>query len=635
MPSATLELTVKDAYIEQGSTVINGVRLRRFQEEVFDALGKYRKVLLRAPTGSGKTMTLVLGAVKSCLEGSLYPVVGVYPSRALVYDQARSVRESLKRMGFEQAGDTEFRGRVVINGEDRGECVFNVYVLTSERKEVPKDVALRQSIVLTVPEYPFMYLTAMNMQGVASQVIEAAMKFDFDTALAEVQARVPRSAVREAWNYFSAFFNGYWFVDEFHLYSGIARGSATALVEMFERYNAYVKGTKTVVFSSATPVPVQVDKVIEARSTDRGERIRKRTKVVFHLAVDDAQQEAVNRAAPDPRRKTAVILDRVYYIAQLCSKVNDAALVWGLDRSYGNCRRVDSGLEREGFIIGNQAISFGIDLDLDMGFIHAHDAETFIQRFGRFGRHGEGEAEVHVFLRPTWRAVEALRKYSGREVTYEEFLDIIRNMYEMRADDRLDATPFSRARHDVLLRAFSLLFAVAEGEQVYSVARSWYPGRAEQLKLRPSSDEYFYVFAYRPGGLKGRWCDGEEDELFTMLRNFQYDWESGCFRGSPLKEYPALVPRQWRESRVKCGFMPFEEFVREADPVVVFSRQNFGRKLRNMKEFEKSYVVVLTRECVDWKDFGEMAKLVSTYENAMPIFRDVDMSVVIGLALFI
>ena len=635
MPSPTIELTVREAYIEQGSTLINGVRLRKFQEEIFDALGKYRRVLLRAPTGSGKTFTLVLGAVKSCLEASFYPVVGIYPSRALVYDQARSVRETLARMGFEQLSDTRFRGRLTINGEDKGECEFNVYILTSERKEVPKEITLGQSIVLTVPEYPYMYIEAMKRRDIASQVLEAAIKFDFDEALKAVQERISRSSVREVWNYFSAFFNGYWFVDEFHLYSGIARGSMLALLEMYERYNAYIEGNKTVVFSSATPVAIQVDKVIEAKTADRGERIRKRTKVIFHLVSGDAQEGAVNSASPDPKRKTAVILDRVYYIAQLCSKVGDGALVWGLDKSYGNCRKVETGLEKEAFIIGNQAMSFGIDLDLDRGFIHAHDAETLIQRFGRFGRHGEGEAEVHIFLRSTSRAVDALRRYEEKEISYEEFLDLVRIIYDSRADDGLDRTFFSRARHDVLLRAFSLLYAVAEGEQVYSVARSWYPERVDQLKLRPSADDYFYVFAYRPGGLKGKWCDGEEDELFTMVRNFQYDWESGCFRNTPLKESPALEPILWKESKVRCGFMPFEEFAREVNPTVILARQKVGVKLKEMKEFRDSYVVVLTRECVDWEDFGEMARLVATYENAMPIYSSGNPNKVIGLALFI
>jgi CRISPR-associated endonuclease/helicase Cas3 len=54
-----------------------------------------------------------------------------------------------------------------------------------------------------------------------------------------------------------------------------------------------------------------------------------------------------------------------------------------------------------------------------------------------------------------------------------------------------------------------------------------------------------------------------------------------------------------------------------------------------MKEFNDSYVVLLTEECVNWKNFSEMAKLVSTYESALPIYKDEDMKTVIGLALFI
>ena len=89
----SVSLTVKEAYIEYGDTTINGLRLRKFQEELFDSLGKYNRILLRAPTGSGKTFTLILGAIKSYLERNLYPVVGIYPSRALVYDRPGACRK--------------------------------------------------------------------------------------------------------------------------------------------------------------------------------------------------------------------------------------------------------------------------------------------------------------------------------------------------------------------------------------------------------------------------------------------------------------------------------------------------------------------------------------------------------------
>jgi Distinct helicase family with a unique C-terminal domain including a metal-binding cysteine cluster len=174
----SVSFTIKEAYIETGNISINGIRLRRFQEELFDSLGKYSRILLRAPTGSGKTFTLLLGAIKSYLEKNLYPVVGIYPSRALVYDQARSIQETLQRMGFKEGEKNTFVGRLNINGEDKGEISIKINILTSEVKEIPREFQFptSPSIVFTVPEYPYMFITGMNKQSIASQVLEASMK---------------------------------------------------------------------------------------------------------------------------------------------------------------------------------------------------------------------------------------------------------------------------------------------------------------------------------------------------------------------------------------------------------------------------------------------------------------------------
>ncbi|ADX82111.1 DEAD/DEAH box helicase [Sulfolobus islandicus] len=624
--------TINDTYIEEGETIINGIKLRKFQEELFDSLGKYDRILLRAPTGSGKTFTLILGAIKSYIEGTLYPVVGIYPSRALVYDQARSVNETLTRMGLNKEGE-KFTGRLYINGEDKGDFSIKIHVLTSEVKEIPKEFQFptSPSIIFTVPEYPYMFMTGMNKQNVASQVLEASMKYNFEEAIKSLSLR--RGEVRELLNYFSVFFNGYWFIDEFHLYSGIARNSMLTLVEMYEKFNSVVKGNKTIVFSSATPVPININKVLDVKTSEKGSKVRKRTRVIFHLAKGNPQEELVNYISEKKNAdtKTAVIIDRVYYVAELCKKVNDAAVVWGLDKSFGNCRKVNKGLEKENFIIGNQAMSFGIDLDLDEGFIHAHDAETLIQRLGRFGRHGEGEAEVLVFIDAKAKVVDELRKID-KELNYDDFLNLINKIYERRVDDKLDEIFFSKIRHDVLIRAFSLIYAISQGEQVYNLVKSWYPQNVDSLKIRPAYEDYFYVFAYRPGNLKGQWCDGGSDELFSMIRNFKYR-EDGCFTNETLKESPGIIPR--KTDNVKCSFMTFEEFNTKLGPRLVLKKQGYSILMGGMKEFKDSYVVLLTKDCVNWNNFSEMAKLVSTYENAIPIYKDDEMKVVIGLALFI
>lgn len=630
----TVELTIKDAYIEEGNTTVNGIKLRKFQEELFNSLGQYDRILIRAPTGSGKTFTLLLGAIKSYLEKTLYPVVGIYPSRALVYDQAKSVRETLLKMGFKEEQNDTFKGRLTINNDDKGEVTIKIHVLTSQVKQIPNEFQFPSSpsIVFTVPEYPYMFITGMNKQHVASQVLEAAMKFDFDNAINTLG--VSRNNVRDLYNYFSVFFNGYWFIDEFHLYSGIARTSMLALVEMFEKYNSSVKGEKTIVFSSATPIPINVDKVIEAKVSTVGSKIRGKTKVVFHLVSKNPQEELVNYVKQGVGKKTAVILDRVYYVKEICDKVNDAAVVWGLNKTFGNCRKVDKDLDKENFIIGNQAISFGIDLDLELGFIHAHDAETLIQRLGRFGRHGD--AEVHIFVESKYSTVQILSGLQNKEISYDDFLDLINKIYEKRVDDKLDQIFFSKIRHDVLIRAFSLIYAISQGNQVYNLVKNWYPQNVQKLNIRPSYDDYFYVFAYRPGGLEGKWCNGGSDDLFSLLRNFRYNDNNGCFEDTTLREIPGIVPRKIEEFKdLDCSFITFEEFKKRFAPRLILKKQGYSVQMSKMKEFQNSYVIILKENCVNWQDFQEMAKLVSTYENAIPVYKDDDMDVVIGLAIFI
>jgi len=631
MMKTSVSFTIKEAYIETGNISINGIRLRRFQEELFDSLGKYSRILLRAPTGSGKTFTLLLGAIKSYLEKNLYPVVGIYPSRALVYDQARSIQETLQRIGFKEGEKNTFVGRLNINGEDKGEISIKINILTSEVKEIPREFQFptSPSIVFTVPEYPYMFITGMNKQSIASQVLEASMKYSFDEAINALAVR--RSDVRDLLNYFSVFFNGYWFIDEFHLYSGISRNSMLTLVEMFEKFNSVIKSNKTIVFSSATPVPINIEKVIEVKTSTEGSKIRGRTKIVFHLVGKNPQENLVNYVPQEYKnRKTAIILDRVYYVAELCNKVNDAAVVWGIDKSFGHCRKVNKDLDKENFIIGNQAISFGIDLDLELGFIHAHDAETLIQRLGRFGRHGD--SEVHIFIEAKDKVVRELKNLVNKEITYDDFLRLIDKIYEKRVDDKLDEIFFSKIRHDVLIRTFSLIYAISQGEQVYNLVKNWYPQKVDELKIRPSYDDYFYVFAYRPGNLMGKWCDGGSDDLFSLIRNFKYR-EDGCFTNETLRETPGIIPRKL--DRVKCSFMQFKEFNENLRPRLVLRKQNYSILMGGMKEFNDSYVVLLTEECVNWKNFSEMAKLVSTYESAVPIYKDEDMKTVIGLALFI
>ena len=84
---ALASFTVKPVYLEEGSAKLGRWTLRRFQEEVRDAVASGRDAVVTAVTGGGKTVSLLLGD-----DG----FVGLYPNNTLLLDQQRSIDRILR-----------------------------------------------------------------------------------------------------------------------------------------------------------------------------------------------------------------------------------------------------------------------------------------------------------------------------------------------------------------------------------------------------------------------------------------------------------------------------------------------------------------------------------------------------------
>ena len=641
-------VTLKDVYLPEGNLKINGIRLRKFQEDLYIELDNHDNICLQAPTGSGKTFSILIMLAKLALKGYPLPVVAIYPSRVLVHNQGERVREALQNAGFVDEGDGKFSGKIEVEESDGKRMNTNkkinvtVVELTSEekkKKEKGEKSALdileeyqpftpNYLILLTVPEYPYIYLSHLKNAGFYfGKIIEYATK----GVISIKSENVIKAKAREVFNQFSRYFNGYFFIDEFHLYSGLARASLFTLKRMIDDYNSASRKEEKpkFIFSSATPSQIQCEKIITAETANNGGKIRKRTKLIFHLNNKNPQQSLVDYVSSTQLdKKTMIILDRVYYIAQLCQKV-EAGLVWGLNISYYLCKKVSKDLEKWKTIIGNNAVSFGIDIpDLDLGFIHAHDAESAIQRIGRYGRHGDGESEVHVFLGAGNYIVEALKETGNREISFEEYLNLIERIYKKREDDGLDKISFVQQRSEIVFNTYAILKGISKSQikiedgKLYKVeGKELIKPLGIDLNLRSSADEFFKVFAFRAGGLKGEWCDeknGQEEErnLFTMLRNFRYDVDRNCFTKEPLKQNPEVVV----ESLPKESFIPYEKFHDKAIPIIKINKEG-SISLGKISGIEDSYVIVI-HKMPEWKKFDEMARLVSTYESALPACLD-------------
>lgn len=628
-----VQFKVPAVYLPLGNLKINNVQLRKFQEELFYELDHSKKILIEAPTGSGKTFSLIVLVSKLILQGSRLSVIGIYPSRVLVYDQKKSIIATLKDMGFKEGMDEyHLTGKLRIeNIQSCGKYMMKVadntcekdislvlVDLTSETRKKAYEVLqnLRANdhlIILTVPEYPYMYISHLGTIEEFSRVIEAVAKGKVNN----LQLR--KSNIEHIFNQFTKFFNGYFFIDEYHLYTGLARSSLSTLIRMIDDFNSSQPIHKFV-FSSATPLSgISVDKVIRAETSMGGSKIRKDTTLFFHLTNrTNAQEELVNYVTSlqinnrdTNSKKVGIIVDRVYYISKVCEKVQ-GAVVWGLDRDYGLCRKV-SDIRNEKVIIGNNAISFGVDIpDLDEGYIHSHDAETAIQRIGRFGRHGEGNAEIHIFVTVKYNVVNTLNSVKDKPLSLSEYINVIKKVFKSREDDKLDQIPFSKERSEILFKAYEYMKLVSQSSEMLQIKGYTPPQVSRLIELRPSTEDYFKVFAYRPGGIVGKWCNGNEDDLFTLIRNFEYDKNNECFKEIPSKQNLEVYVEKIPPNK----FYPFTVFDQVSRPLININGQLL--RLNTIKGLEDSYVLVVTEEDMKglWEEFDEMARLVASYASA-------------------
>jgi len=286
------------------------IRLRNFQYELLKIfLNKDSRdlVLLRAPTGAGKTFTLLIPLLANLESGWVYNgAVGVYPSVELAKDQMISVANFLHEISCEEKSIREiydvFRDLddEIINRLSNYIRVFRLerdlyvtlIIITSESLEEILAALRRKGvnskrevleliwrgvahnsyrIIFTVPEYPYLLLSAsyqdFHEAGVwISYAVNELMRFiramhkDEEVYLKGLAERIDRIRSREEFPLSKTFleelslayllFRAPVFFDEFHLYSGRSLASFIALLYILMHD---IWGIGKIVVSSATP----------------------------------------------------------------------------------------------------------------------------------------------------------------------------------------------------------------------------------------------------------------------------------------------------------------------------------------------------------------------------------------------
>jgi CRISPR-associated helicase Cas3 len=375
--------------------VIGDIRLRLYQSQL--RYCNHPRVLLDAPTSSGKTLAYLIRAIEARgIEPRFGTTIIIYPTNALTWDQASSLYKLItEKIGKKANLTLESDGDIRRQTEDPNADV-DLYVLngetlaalsqeskSSEGRAMIEQLRKNQAearIILTNPEvlyYMFLYRFTKT---------EDLMDSVF-------QSRTPNLLV----------------FDEFHLYHGYSLATITYMLAYMKEY------FDQIIFSSATPIDIRSIihgeyQQISAKPSAEGDTVRhpmdldiQGTKGILdsgdisniNALVDQYYESSRDRAQTV---KVLVILNSV----MTCLRLQEV-----LEKAYPNEVVAIHGLVPPGsrprdkskfksIVVGTSAIEVGVDFDASSLIIEAHDSSTFIQRLGRGARHGSCYASAFL-----------------------------------------------------------------------------------------------------------------------------------------------------------------------------------------------------------------------------------------------
>lgn len=321
------------------------LKLNQFQSEVYDLLNKEKDILLTAPTGGGKTLTLLLN---TGTDTRVPGFVALYPNNTLLLNQLCTVEDILvEHFGARLISSSGYCMMQPCKDKEQGssrrcecchkdwswECVepLSIYEIDTERVQdawngakyvalltlsgryipsingIPKRETLyniarkilsyrKHGIYVIVFSTPDTYLLVMTgayrnfdlvNKTVENLLLAVEEGKDIDYILRETRT-LTRSQVDESVTFVQRILNQPLFIDEFHLYGLYEVDALHALLNLYKEFIG-----KPVVFSSATPArdileeelsdtPINVYQVKAKIANNRkGFKVRGRTEFVL------------------------------------------------------------------------------------------------------------------------------------------------------------------------------------------------------------------------------------------------------------------------------------------------------------------------------------------------------------------
>lgn len=498
----TARFQVSPVYMAEGSTKLGRWTLRRFQEEVLDSISGRRDVVLSAPTGAGKTLSLFLG------ESGM---VGLYPNNTLLLDQQRSVDRILRialeaRLAKSIRADSGSSGVDLLRVYELGEgsrlpvsparrlavVLLSGRYIPRERDEsgrlVPKREYIMERlvrpicyperlgdlpyvIVLGTPDTAFMILSGIYRDfervgyALHDAIVGSVEGANLDQLLSDYGVATSKelksiATIRDCLLHYP------WFIDEYHLYGLYEASLVLPLVHV---YRDYVGWDNPIVFSSATPKGPLFERIMKELnprliraeiSTSGSREALVRGETTVEIISVEVPGRGLSKWFQLGYRVGEIVSGRLYEIREVAGaggnifivvdRVNQVPPIVALLNKHGmhpECSvaiRPDGCADSSNIVVGSESISQGIDREnVRYGIVTSYNWASLIQRFGRIGRKTTSKI---ILVLPAGRKQYPLEELDGRIVNYNDFVDKVKETYPSVDPASM---PLARAIEDV------------------------------------------------------------------------------------------------------------------------------------------------------------------------------------------
>lgn len=573
---------------------IGSTRLLKHQVETSRAFHdpQVDVVFNTAMTGDGKSLAAYLPAFQE----EQY-VIAMYPTNELVQDQFRALEGYQRDFGLRLPHyDTMYSEKISLLMREHD---------TQKRLEEVRKLLQGNGILLTNPDLVHLMLSHQYGWGHQRKELAVTTGASFD----------------------------YFLFDEFHVF-GVPQVIAVTnmLGYLLANYQYKPNERKKFVFLSATPSPILTRllergnaryKIIEgsyaSEKREHYRRILQPCTLHLHEVSQDTPTETWVREHleeilrffhTNPGSKAAILVYSVAtarrLVAMLKAFFEPRGIEVGENTGLASRQERRDSLNKH-ILVGTTTVDIGIDFHINYLIFEASNAGSFLQRFGRMGRHGEFPSyEAHALI-PRF-VLERLGKIftPGQEVEREQFNGRIREVFPIEQE----------------FAGYTQRWGVVQAAQVLAELESQQQHDAnEEFRLAVQEQyERFYGTLQKPvmaKALKKRWAyHHNAPEMLAELNSFRGQSPLSCGiwdSDNELKTYDLffLLSNAQFETLSEEAF--FEEVKRRELDARLFRKQHFYMRVWDYPPQPQALVLGFRHNLAEYPHFLNQALVLDDF----------------------